>query len=255
MKTPAPAPINVQRKITVLIADDHSIVREGLRHLLATAPDIEVVGEADNGNHVLTETYRLNPMVIVLDIAMPELNGISAARELARRLPRSKILMLSTYHDDQEVHAAVEAGACSYLMKESAGADLIRAVRETAKGNSFFSPLISQRMLRRTRMAFRNNAAPDKRAPVTELTDREAEVLQLVASGNRNQQIAITLGISVKTVEKHRQSVMDKLHIREAAGLTRYAIARGTVPCVRPLLVPVEEAPPAPQPAALAQPV
>lgn len=155
MKT-ARSPGRRHQKITVLIADDHTIVREGLREVLRTAPDIEVVGEAASGSAVITQAYRLCPTVILLDIAMPDLNGIAAARELGHRLPRSKILMLSTYHGDEEVNAALQAGACSYLMKESAGADLIRAVRETAKGNPFFSPLISQRLQRRGRTPVRD---------------------------------------------------------------------------------------------------
>ena len=145
-----------QQKITVLIADDHTVVREGIRELLRTTPDIEVVGEAGSGSAVITQAYRLCPAVILLDIAMPDLNGIAAARELGHRLPRSKILMLSTYHGDDEVNAAVQAGACSYLTKESAGADLIRAIRETAQGHSFFSPHISPRASRRVRAPHRH---------------------------------------------------------------------------------------------------
>ena len=142
-----------QQKISVLIADDHTVVREGIRALLRTAPDIEVVGEADSGNAVITQAYRLCPAVILLDIAMPGVNGIAAARELGRMLPRSRILILSTYHGDDEVSAAVQAGVCSYLTKESAGAELIRAVRETAQGHSFFSSLIAPRASRRPRVA------------------------------------------------------------------------------------------------------
>jgi DNA-binding NarL/FixJ family response regulator len=154
MKT-MPSP-SCQQKITVLIADDHTVVREGIRELLRTAPDIEVVGEAGSGGAVITQAYRLCPAVILLDIAMPDVNGITAARELGHTLPRSRIVMLSTYHGDDEVNAAVQAGACSYLTKESASADLIRAVRETAQGHSFFSPLISRRVFRRGRRAHRH---------------------------------------------------------------------------------------------------
>lgn len=148
MKT---TPSFCQQKIRVLIADDHVVIREGIRELLRTAPDIEVVGEAGSGSAVITQAYRLCPDVILLDIAMPDINGIAAARELVHRLPRSKIVMLSTYHGEEEVNAALEAGACSYLTKESAGAELIRAVRETALGHPFLSPLISARVFQEVR--------------------------------------------------------------------------------------------------------
>jgi len=223
------------KKITVLIADDHTIVRQGLKHLIDIAEDMEVVGEADNGESVLREAKRLLPDVILLDIAMPRVNGIDSARRLAKEVPVSKILMLSTYHDDQEVHLAIAAGARGYLMKETAGADLLRAIRETHKGNAFFSPEISRRILRQTREAFQNRA--ERTAGTPTLTERETQVLQLISDGNSNKEIAAALSLSVKTVEKHRQTLMNKLHVHDAAGLTRYAIARGLVPCERPSLV------------------
>ena len=134
------------KKITVLVADDHTIVRQGLKHLIEMSEDIEVIGEADNGEAVLKEAKRLLPNVILMDIAMPKANGIESARRIAKEVPVAKILMLSTYHDDQEVHLAIAAGATGYLMKETAGADLLRAIRETHKGNAFFSPEISRQV-------------------------------------------------------------------------------------------------------------
>lgn len=223
------------KKITVLVADDHTIVRQGLKHLIEMAEDIEVVGEADNGDTVLREAKRLLPNVILLDIAMPKLNGIDSARRLSKEVPVSKILMLSTYHDDQEVHLAIAAGATGYLMKETAGADLLRAIRETHKGNAFFSPEISRRILRQTREAFQNRA--ERTSGTVTLTERETQVLQLISDGNSNKEIAEALTLSVKTVEKHRQTLMNKLHVHDAAGLTRYAIARGLIPCDRPSLI------------------
>ena len=233
------------RKITVLIVDDHTIVREGLKHLIKTSPDIEVVGEAENGQTALREAKRLLPNVIVLDLAMPLLNGVDTARKLCKEVPNAKILVLSTYHDDHEVHVALEAGASGYLMKETASSDLLNAIRETHKGNAYFSPQISRRLLRQTQNAFRRNSQNDPSEP--SLTAREREVLELIATGHANKQTADRLGISIKTVEKHRQAVMDKLNIREAATLTRYAIARGIIPCNRPVLV--KQAEPAAAPA------
>ena len=224
------------KKITVLIADDHTIVRQGLKHLIEISEDIEVIGEADNGDAVLREAKRLQPNVILLDIAMPRLNGIDSARRLSREVPSAKILMLSTYHDDQEVHLAIAAGATGYLMKETAGADLLRAIRETHKGNAFFSPEISRRILRQTREAFQTGG--ERKSGTPTLTERETQVLRLISDGRSNKEIAEELVLSVKTVEKHRQTLMNKLHVHDAAGLTRYAIARGLVPCDRPSLVP-----------------
>jgi DNA-binding NarL/FixJ family response regulator len=228
------------RKITVLIADDHTIVRQGLKHLLQMAPDIEVVGEADNGEAAVRQAKALQPNVVVLDIAMPAKNGIDAARQIGKQTPSARILILSTYHEDQEVQQAVDAGVAGFMMKESAGAELLNAVREIAKGNSFFSPPIARRMLRQTRNAYQTKA--DKSPLDQKLTARELEVLKLIAEGKPNKGTADVLGISIKTVEKHRQSLMDKLHIHEAATLTRYAISKGIVPCVRPSLVPMEAA-------------
>jgi DNA-binding NarL/FixJ family response regulator len=234
------------KKITVLIADDHTIVRQGLKHLIEMAEDIEVVGEADNGEAVIKEAKRLLPNVILLDIAMPKSSGIESARRLSKEVPQSKILMLSTYHDDQEVHLAIAAGATGYLMKETAGADLLRAIHETHRGNAFFSPEISRRILRQTREAFQSGSEHKSGSPT--LTERETQVLRLISDGKSNKEIAEVLQISVKTVEKHRQTLMNKLHVHDAAGLTRYAIARGLVPCERPSLVRQPETEPVPAP-------
>jgi DNA-binding NarL/FixJ family response regulator len=230
------------KKITVLIADDHTIVRQGLKHLVEMSDDIDVIGEAADGEAVLKEARRLLPDVILLDIAMPKCSGIESARRLAKEVPVSKILMLSTYRDDQEVHLAIAAGATGYLMKESAGADLLRAIRETHKGNAFFSPEISRRILRQTREAFQNGV--ERKSGTPTLTDRETQVLRLISDGKSNKEIAEALTLSVKTVEKHRQTLMNKLHVHDAAGLTRYAIARGLVPCERPSLVRAPETEP-----------
>jgi DNA-binding NarL/FixJ family response regulator len=227
-------------KITVLIADDHMIVREGLKHLLQTAADIEVVGEAQTGEAAVLEARNLTPKVVLLDIGMPLLNGIEAARQIHKHVPRVGILILSTYHQDQEVRLAIAAGAQGYMMKESASGELLTAVREISKGRSFFSPAISRRMTRQTRGAFLGKGESTLLAQ--HLTRRELEVLLLIADGSRNKEAGQKLGISIKTIEKHRQSLMNKLDLHETAGLTMYAIASGVVRCAGPSLVPAEVA-------------
>ena len=216
------------------------IVRQGLKYLLQTAAEMEVVGEAETGEAAVREAKALKPHVVLLDIAMPLLNGIDAARQIHKQVPGTRILMLSTYHQEQEVRLAIAAGAEGYMMKEGASGELLTAVREISRGNSFFSPAISRRMARQTQGAFVRQGA--KALPAQALTGREVEVLLLLANGGRNKEIGEKLEISIKTVEKHRQTLMNKLHIHEPAGLTRYAIAQGMVPCERPSLVGADPA-------------
>lgn|SRR4051812_17817033 len=222
-------------KITVLLVDDHTILREGLRRLLQTADDIEVVGEAANGRQAVEQAQKLLPEVIILDLAMPLMNGIETAREIAKVSPGTKILVLSTYSEDDEVRAAICAGAVGYLMKQTASKEILTAIREIYDGQAYFSPGISQRILRQTRQALSDQAEAISKGSA--LNDRELHVLKLVAEGKANKEIADSMSVTVKTVERHRQSMMQKLHIRDAAGLTRYAIARKLVPCERPALV------------------
>jgi DNA-binding NarL/FixJ family response regulator len=215
------------KRIQVLLVDDHNVVRQGLRVLLEAEDDIAVVGEAETGRQALQMAKSLQPTVIVMDIAMPNLNGLEATRQIIKEVPNAKVLVLSSYSDDEYVHQLTEAGASGYLLKQTAAVDLIKAVRETSKGNAFFSPAISKRLLEHYREAFLNGAPIKKRADL--LTTREAEVLQLIAEGKPNKQIAAELCISIKTVEKHRQQVMNKLNIHDIAGLTRYAISKGVI--------------------------
>jgi DNA-binding NarL/FixJ family response regulator len=215
------------KKITVLLVDDHTVVRQGLRSLLAAESDIEVVGEAETGRQAVQMTLELKPNVVVMDIAMPSLNGLEATRQIIHQTPGTKVLVLSSYSDEEYVHQLTEAGAAGYLIKQTAATDLLIAIREAYKGNAFFSPTISKRLLDRYREAFLNGKPLKKHGE--HLTSRELEVLQLVAEGKVNKQIAAELCISIKTVEKHRQQVMDKLNIHDIAGLTRYAITKGII--------------------------
>lgn len=214
-------------KIKVLLADDHTVVRQGLRALLEAEPDIAIVGEAETGRQALRLTLELLPDVVVMDVAMPLLNGLEATRQILKEVPATRVLILSSYSDDEYVHQVTESGAAGYLLKQTAAADLIQAIHEAKKGNAFFSPAIAKRLMDNYREAFLRGAAADARTE--KLTSRETEVLQLVAEGKVNKQIASELCLSIKTVEKHRQQLMNKLNIHDVAGLTRYAISKGIV--------------------------
>lgn len=215
------------KKITVLLAEDHAVVRQGLRTLLETEGRIEVVGQAETGREAVRLEASLHPDVILMDIAMPDLNGLEATRQILAVNPAARILILSAHSDDEYVERLTAAGAVGFLEKQTSAEILIKAVNEVAKGRAFFSPAIARRLAQeRNRPRDRNGQAQPSRG---RLTVREAEVLQLVVEGNANKQIAAALGISIKTVEKHRQKVMDKLNIHETASLTRYAIAQGII--------------------------
>jgi DNA-binding NarL/FixJ family response regulator len=215
------------KKISVLLADDHMIVRQGLRSLLSLEPDIEVLGEAENGRQAVQLVARLKPDVVVMDIAMPQLNGLEATRQIIKEETSTKVIILSSYSDDELIQQLTEAGITGYLIKQTAANDLINAIREAHKGNVFYSPSISKRLFDYYRHATLEGK-PVKRHGAR-FTSRELEVLQLVAEGRVNKQIAAELCISAKTVEKHRQQVMNKLDIHDVAGLTRYAIAHGII--------------------------
>jgi DNA-binding NarL/FixJ family response regulator len=230
------------KKITVLLSDDHTVVREGLRMLLEKEADIQVVGEASNGHQSVKEAKRLKPDVVVQDIAMPLLNGLGAARQIAKEVPTTKVLILSAYNDDQYVEHAIEAGAAGYLMKETVGNDLLRAIREVANGNAFFSPPVARRLLKPWLGKPRNDSPAKTMA--TLLTSRQTEILQLIAEGYATKQIADMLTLSIKTVEKHRQDLMNTLNIHNIATLTRYAVSSGVVESNR---VPMSSTPAVPR--------
>jgi len=215
------------KKITIVLADDHTVVRQGLKSLFQSEGDIEVVGEAETGRQAVQLAMKLLPDVVVMDIAMPQLNGLEATRQITRDLPSTKVLILSSYSDDEYVNQLTDAGAVGYLVKQTAAPDLLRAIREAHRGNAFFSPSISKRLMDHYRESFMQGKTEKKQNIY--LTSREMEVLQLIAEGKANKQIAADLCISIKTVEKHRQQVMNKLNIHDIAGLTRYAIAKGII--------------------------
>jgi len=220
------------KKIGVLLVDDHTVVRQGLRALLAAEEDIEVLGEAENGRQAVMLARKTPPDVVVMDVAMPLLNGLEATRQILQFTPNTKVLVLTSYGDDECVEQLMHAGAAGYLIKQTAANDLLKAIREVQRGNAFFSPAIAKRLRDQCRQAF-SGGQPAKKS--IELTSRESEVLQLIAEGSSNKQIASELSISIKTVEKHRQQVMNKLNIHDVAGLTRYAISKGLVERVLPV--------------------
>jgi DNA-binding NarL/FixJ family response regulator len=213
------------KRITVLLAEDHMVVREGFRKLLAAEDDIEVVGEAQNGRQAVALARKLRPAVVVMDIAMPLLNGLEATRQIRKAIRGTKVLILSAHNDDAYIEQAIAFGAAGFLVKQTSSHDLSRAIREVQNGNTFFSPSIAGRL--------HNQKSPNGGGPlkkkIARLSSREIEVLQLIAEGKANKQTAAELGISIKTVEKHRQNLMAKLNIHEISGLTRYAIAAGII--------------------------
>ncbi|CAN5841272.1 response regulator transcription factor [soil metagenome] len=213
--------------ITILLAEDHTIVREGLKALLTLESDFEIVGEAENGRQAVAMSSQLCPDVIVMDIAMPLLNGLEATRQILQTSPSTKVLILSAHSDHAYVERVMALGASGYLIKQTAAHVLPNAIREVHAGNPFFSPSISQRLNDHDRRAIARGDLPGTEA--SPLTSREMEVLQLIAEGKTNKETAAELNISIKTVEKHRQKVMEKLSIHDTASLTRYAISAGII--------------------------
>jgi DNA-binding NarL/FixJ family response regulator len=215
------------KPITILLVEDHEIVREGLGALLRIEADIKIIGQAENGRQAVSQVVAVGPDIVVMDIAMPLLNGLEAARQILKETPGTKIILLSAHNDDAYVQKAISIGVSGYLIKQTAAHVLPEAIRQVAAGKTFFSPLIAKRLADQARKT-RANGSPASTKPMR-LTPREMEILQLIAEGNANKTSADILNISIKTVEKHRQSLMEKLDIHDTAGLTRYAIAEGII--------------------------
>lgn len=219
--------MTVPKPITVLLAEDHAIVRQGLCGLLKVDGHFLIVGEARTGREAVELTRTLRPDVILMDIAMPVLNGLEATRQILAANPAAKVVILSAHSDDVYVERMIEAGVAGFIEKQTSAEILTQAIREIALGRTFFSPSIAKRLRDNLSRPRDRDGLP--KAHGNRLTSREAEVLQLVAEGFANKQVAAELGISIKTVEKHRQHLMEKLNIHDTAGLTRYAIAQGII--------------------------
>jgi DNA-binding NarL/FixJ family response regulator len=224
--TPKKPQMSSSKQITVLLAEDHAIVRQGLCALLNAHGNFGIVGQARTGREAVQMAHTLKPDVILMDIAMPVLNGLEATRQILAKNPAARVIILSAHSDDEYIERTRDAGVAGFLEKQTSAEILTKAIREVAMGNTFFSPSIAKRILTQVRPRNRNGLIKSNRR---RLTSRESEVLQLVAEGSANKQVAAQLGISVKTVEKHRQHLMDKLNIHDTAGLTRYAIAAGVI--------------------------
>jgi len=213
------------KRITVLLAEDHMIVREGFRKMLELEKDFTIVAEAQDGRKAVALAKKFTPDVVVMDIAMPLLNGLEAARQLHKELPATRVLMLSAHSDDAYVESATDAGAVGFLLKQTSAHEVCRAIREVHEGRTFFGTAITKR-LNHQKTTSRDGVRGKK---AVTLTSREAEVLQLIAEGKANKETASELGIGIKTVEKHREHLMEKLDIHDTAGLTRYAISAGVI--------------------------
>jgi DNA-binding NarL/FixJ family response regulator len=215
------------KRITVLLAEDHMIVREGFRKMLDLEDSLEVVGEAEDGRQAVTMAKKFRPDVVLMDIAMPLLNGLEATRQIIKSVPNTKVVILSAHSDDAYVSNATESGAVGYLLKQTSAHDVCRAIQEVQKGKMYFSPSIAKHFDRlNPQLPGRAKTANQK---IAKLTSREIEVLQLIAEGKANKETALELGIGMKTVEKHREHLMHKLDIHDTAGLTRYAISAGVI--------------------------
>jgi len=214
------------KQITVLLAEDHTMVREGIRKILELEADFEVVGETPDGRQAIALVKKLRPAVVLMDIAMPRLNGLEATRQLLQAVPTTKVILLSAHSDDAYLQEAASSGAQGFLIKQASAHVVCEAIRAVQKGHKFFSPTVAKRVQQLEGNSL-DRAGRTQASKV--LSSRELEVLQLIAEGKANKETAGELGISAKTVEKHRDHLMQKLNIHDTAGLTRYAISAGII--------------------------
>jgi two-component system, NarL family, response regulator NreC len=209
------------KKIRILLADDHAVVRQGFKMILSAQPDMEVVGEAANGREAVELAEQGKPDIVVMDVAMPELNGIEATRRLLGSLPHTRVIALSMHKDSVYVREVLRAGARGYLLKDSGAEDLVRAIRAVAGGESWLSPAVSNAVLD----DYRRHVTD----PIDLLTSREREVLQMLAEGKTNKEIAVILNLSVYTVDAHRGRIMEKLNLHSINELVRFAVRKGLI--------------------------
>ncbi|NWF83597.1 MAG: response regulator transcription factor [Bryobacteraceae bacterium] len=209
------------KKIRIMLADDHSVVRQGFRRILETQPDMEIVGEASNGREAVQLAAELKPDLVVMDVAMPELNGIEATRRLSEASDRTRVLALSMHKDAVYVREILRAGARGYLLKDAFDSDLVSAVRAVARGEGYLSPAVSEAVL----ADYRQHVTD----PIDLLSSREREVLQMIAEGKTNKEIAGVLNLSVYTVDAHRSRIMEKLNLHSTGELVRFAVRKGLI--------------------------
>jgi len=214
------------KKVRILLADDHTVMRAGLRALLERQPNLEVVGEAEDGRQTVELASSHVPDVVVMDIAMPNLNGVEATRRMVSKQPTISVVILSMYSDESYVMRALAAGARAYLLKDSAVTDLIRAIEAVSRGKSFFSPKISRILAEEYVRALKQKGVADS---YELLTPREREILQLLAEGKTNKEVATSLNISVYTAETHRGNILQKLNLHSSAELVLYAVRKGII--------------------------
>jgi two-component system response regulator NreC len=209
------------KRIRILLADDHAVVRQGFKMILSVHPDMEIVGEAGNGREAVQLAEELRPDVIVMDVAMPELNGIEATRRVTEAVPHSRVLALSMHKDSVYVREILRAGARGYLLKDAPAGDLVAAIRALASGEGYLSPAVSNAVLDDYRKHVTN--------PIDLLSSREREVLQMLAEGKTNKEIAVILNLSVYTVDAHRGRIMEKLNLHSINELVRFAVRNGLI--------------------------
>ncbi len=211
-------------QIQVLLADDHKLVRAGIRSLLARLPDVEVIAEASDGREAIRLVEKNEPQIVLMDLAMPELNGLEATQHLTRTFPKVRVIILSIYADEEHVYQALCAGAAGYLLKGAATEELELAIRSVARGETYLSPPVSKPVI--MEYIRRTNAGLNSRE---RLSPRQTQILKLIAEGKTTKQVALELAISVKTVETHRSALMMRVGVRDVAGLVRYAVRIGLV--------------------------
>jgi len=215
-------------KQRILLVEDHTILRQGLRALLSTEPDLEIVGEAENGREALLLTQQRQPQLVLMDLSMPRKNGTEAIADLKRRWPELRIIVLTVHNGEEQIRAALRAGADGYVLKDDTQVELLVAIRSVLRGKTYLSPAICNNVIT-DYLGQRNGInAP---ASWELLTQREREVIKLIAEGSRNKEIARFLSLSEKTVEKHRANLMRKLDLHSASQLTAYAIRNGLISC------------------------